>query len=165
LTNITLKKLDSSDSVIDFSCGNEEIDSFLKDTALSNQKSKFSKTYIFKTEPENKVIAYFSILASQLNTGDARVFGLDKIPVVLLGRLGVDRNYQENNIGKNLIKIALEKALEASNIIACRLLLIETSKEMKKYYIDKVNMGFEWYKDRKHLSLLYIDLLKHEFSR
>lgn len=63
-----------------------------------------------------------------------------------------------------LINVAIKKALEASHLIACRLLLVETSQDMKSYYLEKLNQGFEWVKDRKTFSILVIDLLKYEKS-
>jgi len=78
--------------------------------------------------------------------------------------MGVDKNYRGNNIGRMLINIAVKKALEASYLIACRLLLVETSQDMKSYYLQKLNLGFEWFKDRKAFSILVIDLLKYEKS-
>lgn len=165
MTDIILKELDESDFLEDFSCRDDDIDFFLKNLAVSNQKAKFSKNYILFNKINRKTIAFISLSAAQLNTGDARIFGMDKIPVILLGRLGVDTNYQGKKLGRFLIKIALEKALEASAIIACRLLLVETSKDMKNYYLEKVSMGFEWFKDKNQFSTLYIDLLKHEDNR
>jgi len=113
-------------------------------------------------EDSNEVVAFFTLSASQLNTGDARIFGIDKVPIVLLGRLGVDNNYKGKNLGFALIKIALDKSLEASKIIACRLLLVETTLDMKSYYLEKVNMGFKWFRDRKNTSILFIDLKRYE---
>jgi len=165
LTDFILKDLDESDFLEDFSSGDNDINSFLKNLALSNQKAKLSKTYVLSDKINHKAVAFISLSASQLNTGDAKIFGMDKIPVILLGRLGVDTNYQGKELGSFLIKVALEKALEASAIIACRLLLVETSKDMKNYYLEKVSMGFEWFKDKKQFSTLYIDLLKHEENR
>jgi len=165
LTDVILKDLDESDVLDDFSCKDEEIDFFLKNLALTNQKAKFSKTYVLSDKINHKTIAFLSLSASQLNTGDARIFGIDKIPVILLGRLGVDSNYQGKELGGFLIKIALEKAFEASIIVACRLLLVETSKDTKDYYLKKGNMGFEWFRDKKQFSTLYIDLLKYENNR
>jgi len=78
--------------------------------------------------------------------------------------MGVDKNYRGNNIGRMLINIAVKKALEASYLIACRLLLVETSQDTKSYYLQKLNLGFEWFKDRKAFSILVIDLLKYEKS-
>ena len=132
--------------------------------AIPNHNRKLSNTYIFYIEENKRVVAYFSILASQLNTGDALIYGIDKIPIVLLGRMGVDKKFRGNNIGRTMINIAVKKALEASKLIACRLLLIKTSLDMKSYYLEKINLGFEWFKDRKAFSILVLDLLKYENS-
>jgi len=161
---LLLKIIDKSDKIDDFDCGDNDINYFLKNLAIPNQYRKLSNTYIFYLEENKRLVAYFSILASQLNTGDARIYGIDKIPIVLLGRMGVDKNFRGNNIGRAMINIAVKKALEASKLIACRLLLIETSLDMKSYYLEKINLGFEWFKDRKAFSILVLDLLKYENS-
>ena len=164
MTQLLLKIIDKSDKIDDFDCGDNDINYFLKNLAIPNQYRKLSNTYIFYLEENKRLVAYFSILASQLNTGDARIYGIDKIPIVLLGRMGVDKNFRGNNIGRAMINIAVKKALEASKLIACRLLLIETSLNMKSYYLEKINLGFEWFKDRKTFSILVLDLLKYENS-
>jgi len=164
LTDLIFKELDRDVIIEPFNCGDEVINSFLKNLALLNQERKLSKTYTFSLKDSNNVIAFLTLSASQLNTGDARIFGIDKVPIVLLGRLGVDKSYKNKKLGIALIKIALEKSLEASKIIACRLLLVETALDMKSYYLEKVNMGFEWFRDRKNSSILFIDLKKYEES-
>ncbi len=162
MTDLLFKQLDKDAIIESFDCGERVINSFLTDLALLNQERKLSKTYVFCLKDSNIVIAFLTLSASQLNTGDARIFGIDKVPIVLLGRLGVDKKYKHKNLGNTLIKIALEKSLEASKIIACRLLLVETTLDMKNYYLEKVNMGFEWFRDRKNNSILFIDLKKYE---
>lgn len=164
MTQLLFKIIDKSFKIDDFNCGDDDINYFLKNLAIPNQFRKLSNTYIFYIKENKRVVAYFSILASQLNTGDARIYGIDKIPIVLLGRMGVDKNFRGNNIGRTMINIAVRKALEASKLIACRLLLIETSLDMKSYYLEKINLGFEWFKDRKTFSILVLDLLKYESS-
>lgn len=164
MTNLLLKLIDSSDNVDDFDCGDDDINYFLKNLAIPNQNRKLSNTYILYSEESNLIVAYFSILASQINTGDARIYGIDKIPIVLLGRMGVEKKFRGNNIGRSMINAAIRKALEAGQLIACRLLLVETSKGMKSYYLEKINLGFECFRDRKTISLLVIDLLKYEKS-
>ena len=164
MTQLLFKIIDKSFKIDDFNCGDDDINYFLKNLAIPNQFRKLSNTYIFYIEENKRVVAYFSILASQLNTGDARIYGIDIIPIVLLGRMGIDKNFRGNNIGRTMINIAVRKALEASKLIACRLLLIETSLDMKSYYLEKINLGFEWFKDRKTFSILALDLLKYESS-
>ena len=162
MTDLVFKELDKDGIIKSFDCGDQDINHFLKSLAFLNQERKLSKTYTFYVKASNKVIAFVTLSASQLNTGDARIFGIDKVPIVLLGRLGVDNSYKSKKLGIALIKIALEKSLEASKIIACRLLLVETNLDMKSYYLRKVNMGFEWFRDRKNSSILFIDLKKYE---
>jgi len=48
LIDFILKDLDESDFLEDFSSGDNNINSFLKNLALSNQKAKLSKTYVFE---------------------------------------------------------------------------------------------------------------------
>lgn len=165
MSNLLFKEIDNTVEIDEFCCGNEIIDNFLKNLAISNNERKLSKTYVLCREEDKKVIAFFSLSASRLNTGDARIFGMDKVPVALLGQLGVDKNYNGRNLGKNLIKIALEKAYRVGKMIACRLLLIETTPDNINYYLKKVHMGFEHFGIRRNYNILYIDLLKYERNR
>jgi hypothetical protein len=162
LIDLIFKEIDENIIIDKFDCGNEDINYFLKNLALNNQERKLSRAYAFVLKDSLEIIAFFTLSASQLNTGDARIFGMDKVPIVLLGRLGVDINYKGKNLGTAMIKIALEKSLEASKFIACRLLLLETTLDMKSYYLEKINMGFEWFRDWKNTSILFIDLKKYE---
>ena len=164
MTDLIFKELDRDVIIEPFACGDQVINSFLNNLALLNQERKLSNTYTFCLKDSNKIIAFLTLSASQLNTGDARIFGIDKVPIVLFGRLGVDNNYKNKKLGIALIKIALEKSLEASKIIACRLLLVETALDMNSYYLEKTDMGFEWFRDRKNSSILFIDLKKYEES-
>ncbi len=162
MPDLLFKELDKGVIIDNFDCGDKDINYFLNNLALLNQERKLSRCYTFCLKDSNEIVAFLTLSASQLNTGDARIFGIDKVPIVLLGRLGVDNNYRNKNIGITLIKIALEKSLEASKIIACRLLLVETTLDTKSYYLEKVNIGFEWFRDRKNTSILFVDLKRYE---
>ena len=94
MTDLFFKILDKNVKIDKFNCGDENINYFLNNLALLNQERKLSETYIFCLKDSNELIAFFTLSASQLNTGDARIFGIDKVPIVLLGRLGVDINYK-----------------------------------------------------------------------
>lgn len=93
MTDLIFKELDRDVIIEPFKCGDEVINSFLNNLALLNQERKLSKTYTFCLRDSNKVIAFLTLSSSQLNTGDARIFGIDKVPIVLLGRLGVDKSF------------------------------------------------------------------------
>jgi hypothetical protein len=167
MVQIKFGEFDNTTDFEEFTCGTDEIDDFLKKKAKINSEFKFSKIYTFTTLEENKVIAYFTLSASQLNIGDARIFGKNNLPATLLGQLGVDNSYKGRNLGKIMIRLALEKAYQASKIVASRLLLIETPSINREYYLNKINVGFELLKfdKKRNLDLIYIDLLKYEKNR
>ena len=164
MTDLLFKEITKEMRSDHFNCGDDDINYFLKNLAMYNQERKLSKTYAFYLKESKEIIAFFTLSASHLNTGDARIFGMDKVPIVLLGRLGVNNNHKGKNLGTTMIRIALEKSVEASKIIACRLLLVETTIDMKSYYLEKVKSGFEWFRDRKNSSILFIDLKKYQES-
>jgi len=126
MIRIKFSEFDDTIDFEEFECGNKEIDDFLTNKARINDKAKFSKIYTFTTIEDNKVIAYFTLSASQCNVGDARIFGKNNLPATLLGQLGVDNKYKGRNLGKKMIRLALEKAYQASKIVASRLLLVKT---------------------------------------
>ncbi|MHA1799955.1 MAG: GNAT family N-acetyltransferase [Candidatus Helarchaeota archaeon] len=164
MTYIKFKELDNSLIIDYFTSGNDNVDKFLKELARKNLKDKFSKIYVFFKLEDLKVIGYFTLNASQCNLGDAKIFGKNNIPATILGQLGVDINYRGKKLGEKLIKLALEKAYQASKIVGSRLLLVETNPINTKYYLEKVRLGFEFLKHKKkhNQDILFIDLKKYE---
>ena len=164
MMRIKFSEIDDALDFKEFACGNDEIDDFLINKARINNKTKFSKIYTFTTIEDNRIIAYFTLSASQCNVGDARIFGKNNLPATLLGQLGVDNKYKGRNLGKKMISLALEKAYQASKIVASRLLLVETPAVNREYYLHKIHMGFQILKSdkKRNLDILYIDLLKYE---
>ena len=113
LIDLIFKEIDENIIIDKFDCGNEDINYFLKNLALNNQERKLSRAYAFVLKDSKEIIAFFTLSASQLNTGDARIFGLDKLPIVLLGRLGVDINYKGKNFGHCYDKNRLRKIIRS----------------------------------------------------
>ena len=59
----------------------------------------------------------------------------DPIPVMILGRLAVDRTFQGKGIGTGLLKDAVLRTLQAANIAGIRALLVHAiSDTAKRFY-------------------------------
>jgi GNAT superfamily N-acetyltransferase len=59
----------------------------------------------------------------------------DPIPVMVIGRLAVDRQYQGKGIGSALLKDALFRTLNAASIAGIRVVLLHAiSDEAKRFY-------------------------------
>lgn len=119
----------------DFDCGNDTLNTWLKSRALDNQ-NKFSTTRVVCVA--QKVIAYYTLVYGSVNrdemTRSFKTNAPEKIPVMILGRLAVDKRYQEKSIGKHLLKEVLIKTIEASRIAAVRGLLVHAIDDKAKAF-------------------------------
>jgi GNAT superfamily N-acetyltransferase len=59
----------------------------------------------------------------------------DPVPVMVLGRLAVDRAYQGRGIGRSLLRDAILRTLQAAEIAGIRAILVHAiSEEAKRFY-------------------------------
>jgi GNAT superfamily N-acetyltransferase len=65
----------------------------------------------------------------------------DPIPVVVLARLAVDRNYQRRGLGRALFRDAAHRVLHAASAIGIRGVIVHAiSEEARNFYIA---LGFD----------------------
>ncbi len=61
----------------------------------------------------------------------------DPIPVMVLGRLAIDMRFQNQGLGKALLKDAIFKTLEASKIAGIRALLVHALSDKAALFYEK----------------------------
>jgi len=88
----------------DFFSGVTSLDEWLKRRARANQFSGASRTYV--VADGHKVVGYYALASGAIATADSvgrfRRNMPDPIPVVVLGRLAVDRSQQGRGLGRAL---------------------------------------------------------------
>ncbi|WP_155751881.1 GNAT family N-acetyltransferase [Scytonema sp. UIC 10036] len=123
----------------DFESGNQELDDWLKKRSLKNEDNGASRTYVVTSG--QKVIAYYCLASgSILNAtapGRVRRNMPDPIPVMTIGRLAVDRNWQGKGIGYALIRDAVLRTLQAATIAGIRAILVHAISEEAKQFYEK----------------------------
>ena len=86
----------------DFRSGEASLDDWLKRRARANQVSGASRTYVICEE--RRVIGYYALASGVVTVGTApgrfRRNMPDPIPVAVLARLAVDRDWQGRAIGR-----------------------------------------------------------------
>ena len=127
----------------DFSCGITSLDDWLKRRARANQASGASRTYVL-CEGE-KIIGYYALAAGSVGVAEAagrfRRNMPDPIPVVILGRLAIDRAYQGKKLGRALFRDAALRVLNAAGAIGIRGILVHAiSQEARAFYLA---LGFD----------------------
>jgi len=117
----------------DFSSGNDSLDEWLIRSALHADAANTGRTFVWIDEGSPRVIGYFTLAAHLMRRADVpNAVGHgspDTIPAVLLARLALDRSQQGRGLGAQLLLDALERAVEASQRAAARLVVVDAIDE------------------------------------
>ncbi|WIB78370.1 GNAT family N-acetyltransferase [Curtobacterium sp. MCPF17_002] len=111
-----------------FDCGKPSLTSWLQIRAIRNEAGGASRTFISVDQETDRVAGYYCLSASSLRSEDApgalRRNMPDPIPVVLIGRLAVDSEFQGMGLGASLLQDALLKSIEASRLVGARAVIV-----------------------------------------
>ena len=126
-----------------FSCGVASLDAWLKRRALKNQIQGASRTYV--ACQADRVLAYYAIASGAVTcneaTGRLRRNMPDPIPVVVLGRLGVDSSLHGQGLGRSLVRDAALRILQAADVIGIRGMTVQALSDDARVFYE--HMGFE----------------------
>ena len=131
------EKLTSHHHLEDFNSGSSVLDDWLRQKALVNDLQGASRTYVVCSD--NNVIGFYCLangaIARHSAPSKVRRNMPDPIPVMLLGRLAVDKQWQGQGIGKALLKDAILRTLTAAQIAGIRGLMVHAlSTEAAAFY-------------------------------
>jgi GNAT superfamily N-acetyltransferase len=131
------EKLSPAHDFAAFDSGEKILDEWLRRRALQNETSGASRTYVVCT---GKAVAGYYSLAVGAATheqvpGRIKRNMPDPIPVMILGRLAVDKGFQGKGIGAGLLKDAVLRTAQAAEIAGIRALLVHAiSDAAKRFY-------------------------------
>jgi len=122
-----------------FDCGAPSLDHWLKRRARGNQASGASRVYVVCRG--DTVVGFYALAAGAVERDEApskvRRNMPSPVPVIVLGRLAVDRQEQGNRIGVALLRDALLRALNASREIGAAAVLVHALNDRaKEFYLD-----------------------------
>lgn len=118
------------------------MDHWLKHVALKSQAGG-AKTYV--TADNGRVVGYYSLSAGSVSrketNGRFRRNMPEPIPVVLLGRLAVDQQFQKQGIARGLMRDAAYRVLEAAETVGIRGILVHALDDDARDFYRA--LGFE----------------------
>jgi GNAT superfamily N-acetyltransferase len=136
------KPLSAAHDTSAFDSGELALDDWLRKRALANEQSGASRTYVITTG--NRVVGFYCLaagsVAKQAATGHIRRNMPEPIPVMIIGRLAIDRDFQGRGLGKALLRDALLRTLQAAAIVGMRAILLHAISENAKLFY--VHCGF-----------------------
>ena len=131
----------SATHVLDgFDCGEPSLDDWLKKRALKNQSSGASRCFVIREG--QTIIGYYSLSAGGIGHEAApkamRRNMPDPLPVVLLGRLAVDRRFHNQGLGRALLRDAMLRAVHiASDTGVFAIMIHALPEQAKRFYLSR----------------------------
>jgi GNAT superfamily N-acetyltransferase len=123
-----------------FSCSEHELNDWLKQRAMRNHDAGASRTFVVCIE--SRVVAYYCLAMGSVDLniapGKVRRNMPDPIPVTVIGRLAVDQSSEGQGYGKGLLKDAVQRVIQVSQIIGVRAILVHAiSQPTKDFYLNR----------------------------
>jgi hypothetical protein len=115
-----------------FSCGVPQLDAYIRERALQDQKKRASVCWVLPhVDIPTQVRGYYTLSAYSVglrDLPDEQVRKLPRypsVPAAILGRLAVDTRSRGQRIGEHLLVDAMAKVLEQSGSVATYALIVD----------------------------------------
>lgn len=174
--DFTIRRLSSDDDLDPFTCGDDDLDEFIRNDAFDYLNERLAISYVVGIR--NEIVAYFSIANDRLSYDDfenstsfnrfrKRHFVNSKrikgYPAVKLCRLAVKSSHKGKKIGTFIINF-IKGLFYNENKSACRFLTVDANESALRFYSSN---GFNFILttiNEGHRTIpLYFDLA--DFSR
>lgn len=134
--------LTASHAVADFDSTEPSLNDWLKRRAWQNQVSGATRTFV--ATKEGSVRAYYALASSAVAPAAApgrfRRNMPDPIPVVVLARLAVHRDYQGQGLGRALFQDAALRVIHAADAIGIRGLIVHALSDPAKRFYEQLGL-------------------------
>lgn len=160
---LRVDKLAHEHEVDAFDCGNAVLNQFLQRHALGSQHSNAAVTYLGLAD--RTVVGFYSLTVSEVRYADAperlaKGLARHPIPLMLLARLAVHRDWQARGIGAGLLKDAMLRTLRAADIAGIRALAVHAKDAAARAFYRRFDF-IDSPTDPLHLFLLIKELRRY----
>lgn len=157
------RPIEATDNTAGFDSGEESLDRYLADRALTNHLADLGRCYVCVDGDTDKVLGYYTLSAVAVEHADlpgkVRRNAPNPVPAVLMGRLAIDTKAQGSGLGRFLVRDAILSTLAAADRIGVRILLVHALHEQAATFYEK--LGFKRSPtDQLHLYVLLADARK-----
>lgn len=159
LDRIEIRRLSYDDDFSGFHCDDEDdlgCDDFIhnENEAKQYQREKHGTTHIFSYEDDMidyVTLAMSSISAERLGKDAKKPISLSFYPCLLVGRLAVANGWRRLGIGTYMADWSTGKALNLSEEIGCRYVIVETNESKLNFYTQCDFSKGATLKDDRHI--------------
>ena len=130
-----------SHTLIGFKSREPALDEWLTKSAVRNETSRGSRTFVVCAPNSNEVIGFYALAAGAVQRDQApkklQRNAPDPLPVMVLGRLAVSEAWERKGIGQGLLKDAMLRTLAAGEIAGIAALLVHSKSEQAAVFYHR----------------------------
>jgi GNAT superfamily N-acetyltransferase len=128
-----------------FNSGSPKLDGWLLRRALRNEAEGASRTYV--VSQGNQVAGFYCLASGAVMhagaPGKIKRNMPEPIPVMLLGRLAVDRRFQRQGLGAGLLRDSILRTTQVAEIAGIRAILVQAKDERARQWYDRFGFFLE----------------------
>jgi GNAT superfamily N-acetyltransferase len=135
-----IEKLRRDHPIDAFDCGQDDLNRWLSKYAFQNQGANAAQTYLGLED--GTVIGFYSLTVGQVEFADAperlqKGLARHPVPVMLLARLAVHREWQKKGVGRSLLRDAVQRTMQAADIAGIRALAVHAKDDAARRYYEQ----------------------------
>ena len=162
---LTIKLLSACE---EFDCGKDDLNDFFLNASAAYSRDLLGKSYCFTLSSNPAIIVCAFTLSNdsikmshlpnarkkRVNKNVARLKQKNSYPAVIIGRLGVSKNFQGLNVGAELMDFIKAWFIDSGNKTGCRFVVVDAYNEERpiRYY---QKCGFDFLIPDKTAELKY----------
>ena len=157
---LRIEKLSREHAVEAFDCAEPALNRYLARHALANQQADAGATYVGLAG--EIVVGFHTLTVGEVGYAQAPVrlskgLAHHPVPLMLLARLAVHRDWQGRGLGAGLLKDALRRTAQAAEIVGIRALVVHAKDDKARAFYRHFDF-IDSPTDPMHLYLLMKDL-------
>ena len=167
-----VRKLRKDEKVKSFNCGDDDLNDFLLNRAITYRKALLAVTYVFENIESKEIIGYFSLANDRVSLTDfenntefnrfrrnrfVNEKRIKSYPSVKICRLGINKDFHGKGIGSILLNFIKSYFLE-ENKTGCRFITVDAYNDAIPFYQNNDFQFLRKEEDDFVTRLLYYDL-------
>ena len=122
-----------------FDCGEPSLNDYLQRFARQNAELFLGRTYVAAVPGQPRIAGYYTISSGSVGREDLPEKRLPRypIPVVLIGRLAVDKGAQGQGLGEFLLQDALKRSAQLAQHLGIYAVVVDALNEQARSFYRK----------------------------
>jgi GNAT superfamily N-acetyltransferase len=153
------KAIEESIDLSKFKCEKQKFADYLRQMAREDDMNNIAKVWLFVTHTKC-IIGYVTLTMSQLlRTSHPKLGKLTShsyVPGILISEMARHADYRGLGVGKLMIDWVVSKAVDLSQYVACRLIIVESEEDKIEVYRHWGFEPIENFEERRNTMFLRI---------